>query len=485
MRALAVTLVTMGVVASCGDAATDETTIPTEAPTTTVTTAAPATTTASTAAPTTTAAPSSAVSDFIAAYGEVGDCLLFSYTEAGDDFDYDVAPEIVDCAEPHDQQVFFVGELPGPPGDPYPGFDAVFDLVFFDLCEGPFQDTFGIPSDSALSLEFWGTWPFAEEWEAGLRTFKCSVAAPGNSFGDSALVGDASSAGLVLPGHLLATVAEFDMLDMFIWIFGEQGEILDTVNLTFDDTELREASSPPSWSPDLSLITYTAESADGNAEVFVVDVASGDKTNISNNPGGDFGPAFSPDGTRIAFASDRNGAESNIFVMDVDGSNVTQLTFHDDRESSADWSPDGERIVFRRRTGGNSDIWTMNADGSDQAFLVGGPGGEFDPDWSPDGSVIAFISDEGGDFDIWTFPAEGITTIGAPPSLEAALATRITDHPGNDEYPQWTPDGEFILFQSDRHGVQDVWMMRADGSDQTALLFTYPVGFPQAALPAG
>lgn len=472
-------------VAACGggDAAVTTSSLSPTTTTTTTAVVAPATTPPTTQEPETTSAAEadSPAAVFIAQYGDVGDCSLVSYIVTGDDFDYGSVPERVSCDQPHDQQIFFVGELEGASGAPYPG-DDLFDIVFGDLCEEPFQRTYGVPSDIALSLELWAVWPLEAEWAAGLRTAKCSVAAPGNSFGEGQLVGDASSAGLTLSGHAVATVAEFDLRDLFIWYFGADGEIPAATNLTLDGFDVSEGSSSPSWSPDLSKITYAAELPDGNVDVFVVEVATGEKAQITSDPGRDTGPTFSPDGTKIAFSSDRNGAETSIFVMNPDGSDPVQLTFHDDRDSSPDWSPDGERIVFRRRSNGNSDIWTMDADGSSQSFLVGGPGGEFDPDWSPDGTTVAFISDENGDFDIWTFPAEGIITIGAPPSVAAAGATRITDHPGNEEYPEWTPDGEFMLFMADRHGVPDVWMMRSDGSDQSALLFTYPVGWPQVVL---
>ncbi len=137
--------------------------------------------------------------------------------------------------------------------------------------------------------------------------------------------------------------------------------------------------------------------------------------------------------------------------------------------------------MFRRRVDGNDDIWIVNADGTGARFLVGGPAGEYDPDWSPDGTRVAFISNEGGSFDIWTFEVESVTTIGAPPSLEAAFATRVTDHPGDEEYPDWTADSQSIVFHSNRHGVSTVWIMGADGSGQSALVFDFPVFWPQLA----
>jgi hypothetical protein len=467
------------VVAACGDDSGGTTTAP-------PTTAAPTTSTTTEPATTTTVAGrvDTEIARFIAGFGDAGDCIDLEYNAAGDEFDYSAGATAVSCDGPHDHEVFFVGELNYGPQEAYPGDDAVAELVFFDLCEPAFQARYGAPSDFAVALGFWATWPLETEWDLGLRTFKCSATPISNPSDGSQFLGNGSSAGLTLPGHLLATVAEFDSgKDIYIYILGDEGEILDTVNLTFDDLDLNEELTPPSWSPDLSTIVYAAEPPGEGLEVFAVNTSSGEKVNLTNHPASDGGPTVSPDGTKVLFTSDRASNDLDIFVMNIDGTNVTQLTFDADRESSPDWSPDGSQIVFRKRTNGNSDIWVMNADGSDQRFLVGGPAGEYDPDWSPDGSTIAFISDENGDFDIWTFPAEGITTIGAPPSLEAALATRITDFPGNEEYPDWTPDGQFIIYNSDLHGSQGLWMMRADGTDATNLLFTSPVGFGQAARP--
>ncbi|RLE28297.1 hypothetical protein DRJ54_06910 [Candidatus Acetothermia bacterium] len=42
---------------------------------------------------------------------------------------------------------------------------------------------------------------------------------------------------------------------------------------------------------------------------------------------------------------------------------------------------------------------------------------------------------------------------------------RLTDHPGVDNDPVWSPGGEWIVFLSDRGGQPDLWLMRADGTD--------------------
>ncbi len=49
--------------------------------------------------------------------------------------------------------------------------------------------------------------------------------------------------------------------------------------------------------------------------------------------------------------------------------------------------------------------------------------------------------------------------------------TRLTRADAPDNAPAWSPDGEWIVFTSDRDGGPEVYLMRADGSEQTRLTF--------------
>ena len=49
---------------------------------------------------------------------------------------------------------------------------------------------------------------------------------------------------------------------------------------------------------------------------------------------------------------------------------------------------------------------------------------------------------------------------------------RLTDNAARDALPRWSPDGEKIVFQSDRDGSWDIYVMNADGSDQERLTFS-------------
>ncbi|MCZ7546211.1 MAG: DPP IV N-terminal domain-containing protein [Anaerolineae bacterium] len=72
------------------------------------------------------------------------------------------------------------------------------------------------------------------------------------------------------------------------------------------------------------------------------------------------------------------------------------------------------------------------------------------PAWSPDGTRLAFASDRDGDYDLYVIDLacleDGCTEDNATP---------LTDNDADDSIPAWMPDGEHLVFQSDRDG--DGW----------------------------
>ena len=476
-RRVLIVLAAIGLVAaSCSDDGSGTTqTLAGSAPTTIVAattsttaaaTATPTTSTTSTTTSTTLAAVETEISAFIAAYGEPGDCIDVTYD--GDDYDYAAGVEHVPCDGPHDHEVFYVGELAAPVGEPWPGEDAVIEAVFGDICIDEFSEIYG-SWDDTFTLALWATYPLEEEWSGGLRTFKCSATSWFNSDDGTPLVGPAASAGLSLPGETVAVVTEFDGRDFYLYTFDEDGGVQEARNLTDDGDAGNEDVGIPSWSPDGSVIAFSSldpEVADEQWDIWLIDTTSGEKTQLSSDTPNDSSPVFSPDGTKLLFTSrDRAQPERDIWVMDADGTNMVRLTDDPAAESSAHWSPDGSQIVFRSKANGTNDIWIMNADGTQAELLIDAGGDEFDPRWSPGGDQIAFISDVTGAFDIWVVGVDG------------QGAVNLTNHPASDEYPSWSPGGEFILFNSDRRGVTSLWVMRSDGSDQSDLILDFPTGW--------
>lgn len=126
----------------------------------------------------------------------------------------------------------------------------------------------------------------------------------------------------------------------------------------------------------------------------------------------------------------------------------------------------GRKLVFERKENDNADVYVMNADGTGLTRLTDDPGWDGTPAWSPDGSQIAFASERLGSPVIMLMNADG--------SNQRA----ITDPSYVSMMPAWSPDGKQIAFASTRiyevlqpGGRQEVdagfevWVMNADGSD--------------------
>jgi TolB protein len=99
-------------------------------------------------------------------------------------------------------------------------------------------------------------------------------------------------------------------------------------------------------------------------------------------------------------------------------------------------------------------IFTMNPDGSELSQLTF-EGSNFEPQWSPDGNLIIFVSTRTGNREIYLMNADG------------SNHKKLTSNPGWDGFPDWSPDGSSIAYQSDKSGNQDIWLMNPDGSSQT------------------
>ena len=170
-------------------------------------------------------------------------------------------------------------------------------------------------------------------------------------------------------------------------------------------------------------------------------------------------PTWSPDGKKIAFHAGFPHRE--IYIANADGSNVLQITNNGYDNYEPSWSPDGTKLVFVSNKSGEGryDIYTMNVTGTNPVRIttINNADSYFTPFWSPSGSKIIFTGERDGNQDIYVINAEG------------SNQTRLTDNPAIDWGPHWSPDGSKIVFGSDRNGNHDIYVMNADGSNPVNL----------------
>jgi len=174
---------------------------------------------------------------------------------------------------------------------------------------------------------------------------------------------------------------------------------------------------------------------------------------LTNHEAIDYHPIPSPSGAEVLFTS-RRGDTAALFRIPVEGGEPTQVPIGLTGDLYSDWHPDGKSIVFDARdSGGPPDIFRYWLESGELRQLTDHPGMDGHPCFSPDGQRIAFMSTRGGNGDIWILTMNGSDLL------------QLTHHAGEEWHPQWSPDGQRILFTSDRDGDADIWTIGVDGKD--------------------
>lgn len=198
---------------------------------------------------------------------------------------------------------------------------------------------------------------------------------------------------------------------------------------------------------------------DEQYDIYVQDLETGERRNLTRTLGYDAEGAFSPDGERIVFASNRRAyagemtpSEAEVFehdkssmmdlyLMDADGSNVRRLTTAPGYDGGPFFGADGKRITWRRfsRDGATAEIYTMDLAGGEERQITRMGALSWAPFFHPSGEYLIFSSNREGfaNFELFMVDVEGR---GEP--------VRVTYRDGFDGLPVFTPDGERLSWTS-------------------------------------
>jgi TolB protein len=194
---------------------------------------------------------------------------------------------------------------------------------------------------------------------------------------------------------------------------------------------------------------------------------------LIGGPGYDAETTMAFDGSRIVFTSTRDG-DLDLYTAKPDGSDIRRITNTPGYDGGATFSPDSSRLVWRasRPTGAELDeykallakhlvkptaleIYVGGAEGQDPRPITRNGKANFAPAFLHDSRRVIFASNIDAspspgmapNFDLYLVdPDAPPTTAGMPP------VERVTFYDGFDSFPMFSPDGEHLVFASNREG---------------------------------
>lgn len=205
----------------------------------------------------------------------------------------------------------------------------------------------------------------------------------------------------------------------------------------------------PAWSPDGEKLAYVSFES-GNSAIYVQNLATGQRVQLTSFSGINGAPAWSPDGRRLAMSLSKDG-QPEIYVMDIGSRRLQRLTNNDSIDTEPSWAPDGQSLVFTSDRSGGPQLYRYNL-GSGQSERITFTGnynsrGRF----SPDGKTLFMIHRGNDGFHV------------AKQELDTNRLTILSDSQW-DESPSVAPNGTMVIFatQQGNRGVLSV--VSADGN---------------------
>jgi TolB protein len=251
---------------------------------------------------------------------------------------------------------------------------------------------------------------------------------------------------------------------------------------------------------------YFISNRSGHKEVWQMDYDGENQKQITHNGSIALSPHVSPDGSRIAYAGITKDSWQIQMWSLVLGRNVSFPRFNGTNQSPA-WSSDGRTLAFSSSWSGHSDLYAIDSSGGVPHRLTNDHGPDVSPSWNPKTNAqIAFVSGRTGLPQIYTMASDGTNVVrvtdqgyavspswspngqflvfawvrhygpGAPGASDIYLMdiashqwVQLTHDGGHNDFPSWAPDGRHIVYQSNRSGRTQLYMMLADGTQNKQL----------------
>lgn len=166
-----------------------------------------------------------------------------------------------------------------------------------------------------------------------------------------------------------------------------------------------------------------------------------------------FYPSLAPDGKSVVYSAFFGTGNYEIYELKLDDGSVNRLTNVYGVETAPEISPDGTSITYAKFNDATNNFKIMIADrnGNNARDIEGVSG--WDPTWSPDGKQILFASDSRGLVQIYRVRVDGKNL------------TAVTNLPAIRGRNDWSADGKYIVTYSGPAWNRELFIMNADGTN--------------------
>ncbi len=187
----------------------------------------------------------------------------------------------------------------------------------------------------------------------------------------------------------------------------------------------------PSWAPDGKSISYVSFEKK-RAQIFTVNVASGQRRLITSFPGINGAPAWSPDGRHLAVVLSKSGTPK-IYSIDLNSGSMKQLTFGNAIDTEPRFAPDGRSLLFTSGRGGSPQVYRLSLSDGQISRMTFEGNYNARASFTPDMKNIVMLHRDDRNFNI------GVQNVGG-----GAIASLTFS--GLDESPSVSPNSKLVLY---------------------------------------
>jgi Tol biopolymer transport system component len=216
------------------------------------------------------------------------------------------------------------------------------------------------------------------------------------------------------------------------------------------------------WIPDGSgLVAAAQETSGGPTQLWHISYPNGEVRRITNDLENYGALSLTGDGKSLLTIQGAN--RTSLWIMPKENPGGARPITSNDRDfyRMVSFTPD-DRLLFPADVSGTRDIWIMNADGTNLQQLTRNAGANILPKASPDGQYIVFTSnrDNRGAFNIWRMDMDGSNPI------------QLT-HGSGETDPVCSPDGRWVVYSKGGPEVnaaqKTLWRIPIDGGEPVQL----------------